>query len=72
MPRKDKDAGPVRHKVLYVNGHPVMSREVDDPNADEDIGAYRLEAVNNARNAGAIRPEFEVKLEEGGKEVQGA
>lgn len=60
---------PVVHRVLYVNGQPVLSFAEGDKNADEDFAAYRLEALNNARRAAAQRPVFEEKLECEGQEV---
>jgi hypothetical protein len=72
--KKDGPKGPVRHKVLYMTAggveRPLLSREVNDPHADDDISAYKLDEINRARHAGAARPTFRVALECEGREVQ--
>lgn len=61
----------VRHRVLYMNGQPVMSREEGDPNANDDFASLRLEKITEARNSGAARPVFEETLEHNGEVVAG-
>lgn len=64
-----------RHRVLYMKGngfdrfHPLASRAVDDPGAEDDFASLKSEHLTRARHAGAVRPEFKIVTEEEGKEV---
>lgn len=73
--KKPDDKKPPRHRVLYVQRHPgadwqpLASREANDPDAMEDFAAIRIEEINNARRAAAVRPKFRIVIECEGKEV---
>ncbi len=68
-------AAPI-HLVLRVRRHErdrqhvLLSRESDDPNADEDITAARLLEIQSAMRSGAPRPIFSLTHERNGEPVE--
>lgn len=74
-----KTETPIVHQVLYighlgaegefVKGHPLLSREEGDPNAEDDFFSLKHEHLAHARKSGAVRPEFRVIHEQKGLEV---
>lgn len=78
MAETKKEKGLVRHRVLAMrcapdaDWLPLASREASDKNADDDFQSLKLEEITRARQAGAVRPEFRVTTEEGGKPVESA
>lgn len=71
-----KEAKEVRHRVLYVRAEPtagwqpIASGVEGDENNAEDFAALRIEKLNEARRAGAHRPEFREQTELNGKPVE--
>lgn len=60
----------VKHKVLFCRENkadktfrPIATREVNDPNADEDFQALRVQKIVDANRSGAERPEFGVGIQ---------
>ena len=68
----------MHHHVLYCTAHPgavphpLASREAGDPDMRDDFTALRVDVLNRARAAGAVRPTFKVVLEDEGFPVQSA
>lgn len=58
------------HRVLRVNGFPVLSREHDDPNADEDFAAQKALSLQQSLARGEARPKFRESVELGGVEYK--
>lgn len=55
----------VKHRVLFIREHaaqkefvPLATRDLDDPNADEDFQALRLDRLITAIRSGGERPQF--------------
>ena len=60
----------VKHKVLFCRENqadklfrPIATRAADDPNADEDLQALKLQKIIDANRSGADRPEFGVGVQ---------
>lgn len=71
-----KKIEPTAHRVLYIQRSPradfvpLMSRDLSDAEAGEEFAAVRVEEINKARHAGAVRPKFRVVVERDGEEQQ--